>query len=330
MISEWKTAAGSSDRVSEIVQWCRQVDFWPKSPKNDQLGHVTELKELVKTKEMIPHLLLLLLLFDGGSTTNCNQRVSSKFQQILNSTCFLSRIPLVRSRSHFVILWQRFLVSTSPQWNSPHRGRIKSQHTLSFKQQRLKMWNQATMRLQARTQSRLTMPLQHKSVPPTLVTPTTTRQLLDRKVVSLWLELRTAMFFWMLPRAWSTWRRTFSALSLPLLSATEVARVSLVVSRFVPAMVLLVRRHKRAMAFQRQHLWQAMVHQKQLPKQDMAFLKQHHWTAMALQKQHHWTAMALQKQHHRQDMELQKQHLSWSSWFLLPRQWSFSPNIEFR
>merc|ERR1719337_609366 len=37
------------------------------------------------------------------------------------------------------------------------------------------------MRLQARTQSRLTMPLQHKSVPPILVTPTTTRQLFDRK-----------------------------------------------------------------------------------------------------------------------------------------------------
>ena len=48
--------------------------------KNDRLEHVTELKELVKTKEMIPHL-LLLLLFDGGSTTNCNQRVSSRFQQ---------------------------------------------------------------------------------------------------------------------------------------------------------------------------------------------------------------------------------------------------------
>ena len=78
MISEWKTAAVSSDRVSELVQWWRQVDFWPKSPKNDQLGHVTELKELVKTKEMIPHLILLLLLFDGGFTTNCNQRVSSK------------------------------------------------------------------------------------------------------------------------------------------------------------------------------------------------------------------------------------------------------------
>ena len=50
--------------------------------KNDRLEHVTELKELVKTKEMIPHLLLLLLLFDGGSTTNCNQRVSSQSRKI--------------------------------------------------------------------------------------------------------------------------------------------------------------------------------------------------------------------------------------------------------